>query len=77
VLDLENKRNQFLKKYELKSGKMVWRSAEIKEARAIPGIYVVGDRVILQVGGMVELQYVTRTPDGTVTKTIEYEILNR
>jgi outer membrane protein assembly factor BamB len=73
VLDLENKRNQFLKKYELKSGKMVWRSAEIKEARAIPGIYVVGDRVILQVGGMVELQYVTRTPDGTVTKTIEYE----
>lgn len=73
VLDLENKRNQFLKKYELKSGKMVWRSAEIKEARAIPGIYVVGDRVILQVGGMVELQYVTRTPDGAVTKTIEYE----
>lgn len=73
VLDMENKRNQFLKKISLKTGKMVWRSAEIKEARAIPGIYVVGDRVVLQVGGQVELQYITRTPDGAVTKAIEYE----
>ena len=57
VLDMENKRNQFLKKIALKTGKVVWRSAEIKDARAIPVIYVVGDRVVLQVGGQVELQY--------------------
>lgn len=77
VLDMENKKNQFLKKYEIKTGKMIWRSAEIKDARAIPGIYVVGDRVILQVGGQVELQYIVRTrnPDGSysVERTIEFE----
>ncbi|HEY5823605.1 MAG TPA: PQQ-binding-like beta-propeller repeat protein, partial [Cyclobacteriaceae bacterium] len=61
VLDLVNKKNQFLKKYALKTGKLVWQSAEIKDARAIPGIYVTGDKVVLQVGGQVELQYETRT----------------
>ena len=77
VLDLVNKRNQYLKKYALKTGKMVWQSAEIKDARAIPGIYVSGDKVILQVGGQVELQYVqrTRTPEGNYVyeNTIEME----
>ncbi len=64
VIDMENKRNQFLKKYEINTGKMVWRSAEIKDARAIPGIHVSGDKVILQVGGIVELQYVVRKREG-------------
>lgn len=76
VLDMENKRNQFLKKIELKTGKVVWRSAEIKDARAIPAIYVVGDRVVLQVGGQVELQYVTRKREGdtwVTERVIEFE----
>lgn len=77
VLDMENKKNQFLKKYHLKSGKMVWRSAEIENARAIPGLYVVGNRVVLQVGGQVELQHIVRKreTDGsyTITRTIEME----
>jgi len=76
VLDMENKRNQYLKKISLKTGTMVWRSAEIKEARAIPGIYVVGDRVVLQVGGQVELQYITRRREGdtwVIEKVIEFE----
>jgi outer membrane protein assembly factor BamB len=76
VLDMENKRNQFLKKIDIKTGKLIWRSAEIKDARAIPGIYVVGDRVVLQVGGQVELQYITRTRQGedwVIEKVIEFE----
>jgi outer membrane protein assembly factor BamB len=77
VLDLVNKRNQFLKKYALKTGKLVWQSAEIKDARAIPGIYVAGDKVVLQVGGQVELQYEVRkrATDGSVSieRTIEME----
>ncbi len=77
VLDLVNKRNQYLKKYDLKTGKMIWSSPEIKDARAIPGIYAVGDRIILQVGGQVELQYTQRTkqPDGSILfeNTIEME----
>jgi outer membrane protein assembly factor BamB len=76
VLDMENKRNQYLKKLSLKTGQVVWRSAEIKDARAIPGIYVVGDRVVLQVGGQVELQYVTRKREGdtwVIEKVVEFE----
>ncbi len=78
VLDLVNKRNQFLKKYALKTGKLIWQSAEIKDARAIPGIYVAGDKVILQVGGQVELQYVekSRNTDGTFTWTNTIELEN-
>jgi outer membrane protein assembly factor BamB len=77
VLDLVNKRNQYLKKYELKTGKLLWTSPEIKDARAIPGIYVAGDKVVLQVGGQVELQHEVkkREPDGstTIERTVEME----
>jgi len=78
VLDLVNKRNQYLKKYTLKTGKLVWTSLEIKDARAIPGLYVIGDKVILQVGGQVELQYVQRIKgaDGSVSLNSVIEMEN-
>ena len=78
VLDLVNKRNQYLKKYAVKTGKMIWQSAEIKDAKAIPGIYVAGDKVILQVGGTVEVQYIRKTKDGTISgvKTENVKPLN-
>lgn len=56
VLDMSNKRSQYVKKYDRNSGKLLWTSPEIKEARAIPNMYVEGDRVLLQVGGVVEAQ---------------------
>ena len=69
VLDCVNRRKQFLKKYDRRSGKLLWTSPEIPDAKAIPGIYVNGDRVVLQIGGQVETQaYIRRTernPDGT------------
>ncbi len=57
VLDMTNKKNQYVKKYDLQTGKLLWTSAEIKGAKAIPGLKVVGDKVALQVGGRVEVQY--------------------
>jgi len=45
-----------LKKYDRRSGKLLWTSPEIPDARAIPGIYTHGDKVILQIGGQVETQ---------------------
>ncbi len=66
VLDMSNKKSQYVKKYDKNSGKLLWTSPEIKEARAIPAMYVVGDRVLLQIGGNVEAQaYIyKREPDG-------------
>lgn len=56
VLDMSSKKSQYVKKYDRNSGKLLWTSPEIKEARAIPNMYVVGDRVLLQIGGNVEAQ---------------------
>ncbi|MBN1339391.1 MAG: PQQ-binding-like beta-propeller repeat protein [Bacteroidales bacterium] len=57
VLDMTNKKNQFVKKYDMNSGRLIWTSKEISGARVIPGMKVVGDKVALQIGGRVETQY--------------------
>ena len=51
-----DKKHQFVKKYDRHTGKLIWTSPEIKDAKAIPGMYVVDDKVLLQVGGIVETQ---------------------
>ncbi len=56
VLDMSNRTHQFVKKYDSNTGKLIWTSPEIKGAKAIPGMYVVDDKVICQIGGIVEVQ---------------------
>ncbi|HOP42874.1 MAG TPA: PQQ-binding-like beta-propeller repeat protein [Flavobacteriales bacterium] len=75
VLDMSNKKNQYVKKYDRMSGKLLWTSPEIEGARAIPGMYVVGDQVLLQIGGAVEAQaYIyKRESDGQGGWTITEE----
>lgn len=75
VLDMSNKKSQYVKKYDKNSGKLLWISPEITEARAIPNMYVVGDRVLLQIGGNVEAQaYIyKRESDGQGGWTITEE----
>jgi outer membrane protein assembly factor BamB len=71
ILDFKSRSSQYLKKYEANSGKLIWTSPEIKNARAIPGVYKIGDMILLQVGGAVEVQGITvqttTTSSGTVT----------
>lgn len=78
VLDMSSKKSQYVKKYDRNSGKLLWTSPEIKEARAIPNMYVVGDRVLLQIGGNVEAQaYIYKREtgtDGSVTITEEWRV---
>lgn len=64
VLDMSNKRDQYVKKYDLNTGRLLWSSSEIKGARAIPGMSVVGDKVMLQIGGRVETQFYRRYKSG-------------
>jgi hypothetical protein len=62
VLDMSNKANQYIKKYDVKSGKLLWSSGDIKEARAIPGMQIVDEVILLQIGGTVEAQaYIVNT----------------
>ena len=78
ILDMSNRRSQYIKKYDVNSGKLLWTSTEIKDARAIPNMYVIGDKILLQIGGTVEAQaYIykrTSNPDGSVTITEEWKI---
>ncbi len=67
ILDMSNRRSQYVKKYDKNSGKLIWTSPEIKGAKAIPGMYVVGDKVLLQIGGIVELQYRRSYKSGDMT----------
>ena len=79
VLDMQSRSKQYVKKYDLNTGKLLWTSPEIKEAKAIPGLKVIGGKVLLQIGGVVEKQYVkvTRTADQVITQyIIEFDNVN-
>ena len=73
VLDMQNKKSQYVKKYDKHTGKLLWTSAEIKGAKAIPGMVVVDDAVALQIGGLVEVQY--RQKIVTQYYTVFYNII--
>ncbi len=78
VLDMQNKRSQYVKKYDLNSGKLLWTSPEIKGAKAIPNMFLVDDKIVLQIGGAVEAQaYIrkqVRNPDGSYSWVTETRI---
>ena len=69
VLDFQNKRKQYIKKYDRHSGQMVWQSPEIEDARAVPNMFLHKGVIVLQVGGTIELQfrYTRRNSDGSTT----------
>lgn len=71
VLDMSSKKSQYVKKYDKNTGKLLWTSAEIKGARAIPSMGVSGDKVFIQIGGVVEAQaYIVKkvqNKDGSVS----------
>lgn len=76
VLDMESRSKQYVKKYDLNTGKLLWTSPEIKDAKAIPGLKIVDGKVLLQIGGIVEKQYtkIERTGDQSVlVSTIAYD----
>lgn len=78
VLNMSSKKSQYIHKYDIHTGKQLWKSPEIKDARAIPNMYVIGDRIVLQIGGNVEAQaYIfksTPNADGSRTITEEWKI---
>ncbi len=76
VLDMVSRSKQYVKKYDLNTGKLLWTSPEIDDAKAIPGLKVVNGKVLLQIGGIVEKQFTktVRSGDQTVlVSVIEFE----
>jgi len=76
VVDMQIRSKQYIKKYDVKTGKLLWTSPEIDNAKAIPGLKVVDGKVLLQIGGIVEKQYtkLERSGDQTyLVSVIEFE----
>jgi outer membrane protein assembly factor BamB len=76
VLDMQSKTKQYVKKYDVHTGKLIWTSPEIDNAKAIPGLKIVDGKVLLQIGGIVEKQYtkIERSGDQTyLVSAIEFE----
>jgi len=79
VLDMQSRSKQYVKKYDLNTGKLLWTSPEIKDAKAIPGMEVVDGKVLLQIGGVVEKQYIktVRTADQVINvPVVEFDNVN-
>ena len=68
-------KTKFIEKHDLNTGKLLWTSEKITGAYCLPHIYVTGDKLMVQVGGKVEVQEISthRGANGMVTK---YKISN-
>lgn len=73
VIFANRSRTKYVEKHDLETGKLLWASEKIAGAFSMPRIYRTSDRVMVQVGGKVEVQEIAtrRTTSGTET---EYKI---
>ena len=49
-------RTKFVEKHDLETGKLLWASEKITGALSMPNIYKAGDKIVVQVGGKVQVQ---------------------
>lgn len=56
VLQGNRDRAKYVEKYELNTGKLLWTSEKITGAFCMPNIYKAGDKILVQVGGKVQIQ---------------------
>ena len=49
-------RTKYIEKHDLNSGKLLWASEKVTGAFCMPNIYKTGDKVMVQVGGKVQVQ---------------------
>ena len=49
-------RTKFVEKHDLESGKLIWASEKITGALCMPNIYKANDKILVQVGGKVQVQ---------------------
>lgn len=68
-------KSKFIEKHDLNTGKLLWTSEKITGAYCMPHIYTAGDKLMVQIGGKVEVQEISthRGANGMVTR---YKIFN-
>lgn len=53
-------KTKYVEKHDLQSGKLIWQSEKITGALSMPNLYKTGNRLMVQVGGKVEVQEIKR-----------------
>jgi hypothetical protein len=66
VISATRDRTKYVEKHDINTGKLMWASEKITGAYSMPNIYKSGDRVLVQVGGKVQVQEIV-TQTGTST----------
>lgn len=49
-------KTKYIEKHDLESGKLLWASEKVTGAFCVPNIYKAGDKVVVQIGGKVQVQ---------------------
>lgn len=56
LFDMQSKKSQYVSKYDLHTGKLIWKSKELKKLTIAPSLYKVGNKIIIQIGGWAQVQ---------------------
>jgi hypothetical protein len=74
VIFANRSRTKYVEKHDLATGKLLWASEKIAGAFSMPNIYRTSDRVMVQVGGKVEVQEIATRRSATGGMEKEYKI---
>lgn len=66
-------KTKYVEKHDLQSGKLIWQSEKITGALSMPNIYKTGNRIMVQVGGKVQVQEIKRRRTSSRLE-IEYNV---
>ena len=72
VLGDNKMKNKFVRKFDLETGRELWTSEKITKANAIPFIALSGNTLVMQIGGYVNQQRITREGDANEGYTYTY-----
>jgi hypothetical protein len=73
-------RTKYVEKHDLATGKLIWASEKITGAFSMPKIHKSGDKILLQVGGKVQVQEIVTTSSSYGSSTsykIFYDYMNQ
>lgn len=81
VLGDDKGKNKYIQKIDIHTGEVIWTSEKIDKANALPNLIKVGNTLVAQIGGLVEIQSVSnyRNSDGSITtyRIIQYEFMGK
>jgi outer membrane protein assembly factor BamB len=64
VIDMVSKSKQFVSKYDMNTGKLIWKSEDLKKIVIAPHLYKIGNKLIIQIGGYAQVQGITAATSG-------------